>query len=318
VNIPVAADSFDVNLYYQTTSREYIEFLRDEINGDASTLSSPTPSGETQAYIIQGDPFFSQLAAWGDTIWDLWTHNMDVPGAAPFLMTSASVGAPPAPCTPPAAPTLLSATPGQNQVALEWSAVDGATGYNVYYDQAGKAQLITDAGNTTTYVDGGLQNSLEYCYKVTAYANCESGFSNVLCAIPNNQGQADVGVSKIETGRYVTTGKGKNTVTTFELTNAFNAGDGVVIRTYVVDVSTGLPVSNATADLEMTGPEPAVFAAGPTDAAGMAEVVWQTTAPNKRGQGGTTPGTYTVTTTNVTAAGYSWDGVMTSTTFTLQ
>jgi cytochrome c553 len=85
LTILAEADLVEVNLYYQTTSREYIEFLRDEINGDASTLPDPS------AYIIQTDPFFAQLKAWGDTMWQLWSHNMEVPGADPFLMTQASI-----------------------------------------------------------------------------------------------------------------------------------------------------------------------------------------------------------------------------------
>ncbi len=77
-----------VTLYYQSTSREYIAFLRDEINGTASTLSSPTPSGEPTAYVIQTDSFFTNLTAWGDTVWQLWEHNRTVPGAAPVPMTT--------------------------------------------------------------------------------------------------------------------------------------------------------------------------------------------------------------------------------------
>jgi hypothetical protein len=50
----------------------------------------------------------------------------------------------------------------------------------------------------------------------------------------------------------------------------------------------------------------------------MAEAKWQTTKPNKRGGGGTPKGTYTTTTTNVTATGYTWDSLRTSTTFTIQ
>jgi hypothetical protein len=55
------------------------------------TLSSPVPSGESQAYIIQTDPFFTQMRAWGDTIWNLWTHNMNLEGAVPFLMAEADI-----------------------------------------------------------------------------------------------------------------------------------------------------------------------------------------------------------------------------------
>ena len=91
------ANKIQITLYYQGTSREYIEFLRDEINGTAATLASPTPSGQANAYIAQTDPFFSKLKAWGNTIWDLWYHNhgldgsgKSVAGIVPFQMTSAT------------------------------------------------------------------------------------------------------------------------------------------------------------------------------------------------------------------------------------
>ncbi|UCD84951.1 MAG: hypothetical protein JSU92_01815, partial [Deltaproteobacteria bacterium] len=83
------ADYIVVTVYYQGTSREYIEFLRDEINGTVTTLPA-------SAYIVQTDPFFSQLKAWGDTIWDLWFHNHGLDGIGtpvdcivPFEMTVA-------------------------------------------------------------------------------------------------------------------------------------------------------------------------------------------------------------------------------------
>ena len=84
------ASRVEVDLYYQTTSREYMEFLRDEIAGTGDTLPDPNPgTPENEAYIIQTDPFFDQLRAWGPTLWQLWEHNMNVPGAAPVLMTTA-------------------------------------------------------------------------------------------------------------------------------------------------------------------------------------------------------------------------------------
>jgi hypothetical protein len=320
LTIPAGADNVEVNLYYQTTSREYIEFLRDEIKGTGNlTLSSPTPSGEPSAYVIQTDPFFSQLKGWGDTIWNLWTHNMDVPGAAPFLMAQSAVGGTPS-CTAPT-PTLLSATPGNTEVALAWSdesADPDVAGYKVYYDQAGKAQLVADITDptATTFTDTGLTNGVEYFYKVTSYydATCESGFSEILSAIPTNQGQATepAGVLIMETGIY--TGKGNNR--TFTLQTIFAPGDDVVIRAYVEDV-TGLPVADATVDLLITGPESLTLVTGPSDAAGMAEATWNTQAP-KRNNPGTLTGDYTVEVKGITAAGYHWDGVTTSTTFTIQ
>jgi len=92
VSLPSGAAQIEITLYYQTTSREYIEFLRDEINGTGHlTLTSPTPSGETDAYVVQTDPFFDQLAAWGATIWQLWRHNRTLAGAAPVVMTQTTV-----------------------------------------------------------------------------------------------------------------------------------------------------------------------------------------------------------------------------------
>jgi hypothetical protein len=316
LNIPemAGADYVEVNLYYQTTSREYIEFLRDEIKGESNlTLSSPTFSGETNAYIVQTDPFFVGLKAWGDTIWNLWVHNMNVDGAYPFLMTQATFGIPPADCTL-SPPTSLSASPGNGEVTLEWTAVAGATGYKVYYDQAGKAQFVDDAQNTT-FIDTGLTNGVEYCYKVTAVdATCESGFSDIVCAVPENQGQTTppAGVDWMEAGYW--SGKGKNQ--TWKI-SPIPAGETVVIRAHVVDTISA-SISNATVEIVIGGPETVTLNSGPSDASGIAEATWNTQAPNKKGQGGTTLGDYTATTTNVTATGYHWDGVTTSTSFSIQ
>jgi MYXO-CTERM domain-containing protein len=91
LSIAAGADEVTVSVYYQATSREYVSFLRDEINGTASTLYTPSPSGETTAYIAQTDSYFSALAAWGDTIWDLWEHTMTWDGAAPVAVASTTV-----------------------------------------------------------------------------------------------------------------------------------------------------------------------------------------------------------------------------------
>lgn len=92
VNLTIAkgAAKIVISLYYQGTSREYVEFLRDEINGTKKTLPA-------SAYIAQTDPFFSRLKAWGNTMWDLWYHNhgLDssgarVAGIVPAPMTQAT------------------------------------------------------------------------------------------------------------------------------------------------------------------------------------------------------------------------------------
>jgi hypothetical protein len=186
--IPAGADRVEVALYYQTTSREYIEFLRDEIDGYPGRSQHMTLA--STAYIAQTDPFFARLRAWGGTMWDLWTHNMDVPGAAPYQMAGASWGNAPVPeCTPAGWTTggLESLSAGKNRITVRWSDAHNAnpdvTGYNIYYDQSGKAQLAAGVGLTTSYTDSGLVGGQSYCYKVTVVegTGCESDFSNVLC-----------------------------------------------------------------------------------------------------------------------------------------
>jgi hypothetical protein len=300
LNPPSGAEYATIDLLYQPTSWEYVQFL----------------------YLAndQENPFLADEGAYMLEAW------LETDMAEPHVMASATWGEPAGGCNAPV-PTLTDAVPSSGQVTVTWTdeyANDGdVAGYRIYYDQAGKSQLIADVGLTTVFNDTGLLNGTEYCYKATSYYDptCESGFSNILCAIPNAPGQADAGVSDMETGKWVTTGKGKNQTTDFVIVappDAFNAGDAVVVRAYVVDGATGLPLGNATVDITVTGPETRNLTTGPSDTDGIAEATWNTQKPNKRGQGGTTPGEYTATTTNVTATGYAWDGSATRTTFNIE
>ncbi|MDH3869214.1 MAG: hypothetical protein OET08_07565, partial [Desulfuromonadales bacterium] len=295
LNPPTGATSATIELLYQPTSWEYIQFLVLANNG-----TDPAQGGN--AFLgMEGE---YMLEAWLAT-------NM----AAPYVMASTTWGSAPPQCSL-TAPTLESATPGNAEVSLNWTAETG--GYKVYYDQAGKSQLVAEVGEATSFTDTGLTNGSQYCYKVSSYtADCESEFSNILCAVPNNPGQNNL-EAILATGRYETTGKGKTKVITFVTTTIFSVGDGVTVRATVLDESTGIPVPNATVNIDITGPQAASLTTGPSDNNGIAEATWQTQAPNRKGQGGTTAGNYTATTSNVTASGYIWDGVMTTTAFTLQ
>ncbi len=152
---------------------------------------------------------------------------------------------------------------------------------------------------------------------MTSYdSSCESGFSNILCATPTNPGQVEfVGADTLTTGKWVKEGKGKNATTTFVVNDTFVRGEDVVIQATVT--ANGAPVSGATVNVVITGPESVSLISGPSDAGGIAEVTWNTQAPNNKGAGGTTPGGYTATVTAVTASGFAWDEVATSTLFYL-
>jgi hypothetical protein len=176
-SLPTGADAVEVRLFYQTTSREYMEFLRDEINGSGTTtLTSPTPSGEPLAYIAQTDPFFVQLKKWGDTIWSLWTHNKDVPGAAPVLMTkttlvvkdacSGPIAPDGSPCTDGSACTTADACSGGVCVGGAVPACDDA---NVCTDDACDPELgCVHTPNTVPCTDTNMCTKDETC----AYGVC--------------------------------------------------------------------------------------------------------------------------------------------------
>jgi hypothetical protein len=181
---PAGTTSWYATLYYQTTSKEYIEFLRDEINGVGGTLVGNGVAGDPP-YIAQTDPFFANLKGWGDAIYDLWLHNG---GSAPVQM--AQIGDAPAPPCTIDTPQNLVATGGKRSVKLSWDDVADAEGYNVYYSQSGKYTFI-DSTTGASFTDRRLNRGQVYTYVVTAFRTCpsdnsilESGYSNEASASP--------------------------------------------------------------------------------------------------------------------------------------
>jgi len=88
--------------------------------------------------------------------------------------------------TAPAAPTNLSATPGNAQVSLNWTASDGATAYNVKRAtvSGGPYGSVATGVATASYTDTTVFNGTTYYYVVTATNPNESGPSNEASAQP--------------------------------------------------------------------------------------------------------------------------------------
>ncbi|MBI2346511.1 MAG: Ig-like domain-containing protein [Deltaproteobacteria bacterium] len=72
----------------------------------------------------------------------------------------------------PDAPTGVTATAGNQQVTLSWTAVSGATKYTIYYGTSTGVTPANGIGLTditsTSYVQGGLTNGTTYYYVITA------------------------------------------------------------------------------------------------------------------------------------------------------
>jgi hypothetical protein len=165
--LPVGTIQVEVNLYYQTVSKEYIEFLRDE-------------------NVTNGD---------GQIMYDLWANNGM---STPELMASQTVVLGQIDDNePPTAPAdLVAATASNRAIDLAWTeSTDniGVTGYEVFRDGA---PVGTTTG--TTFTDSGLSSSTTYTYQVTAFdaGGNVSAPSNVASATTAKKGGGGGGGGK--------------------------------------------------------------------------------------------------------------------------
>ncbi|MGO8672106.1 MAG: choice-of-anchor tandem repeat GloVer-containing protein, partial [Capsulimonadaceae bacterium] len=96
-------------------------------------------------------------------------YTVDAVGGAGTSVASNEASATPEPSAPPA-PTGFSATAGDSQVSLFWTASLGATSYRIFRATASGAEGSTPAGaaNLPTYIDTGLTNGVTYYYTVAA------------------------------------------------------------------------------------------------------------------------------------------------------
>jgi parallel beta-helix repeat protein len=89
----------------------------------------------------------------------------------------------------PSAPLIVTATPGDSIVTVEWEAVDGAVSYNLYWGTtadltvSGRTKIETISG--TSYLHEGLFNDLTYYYVATSVnEGGESELSSEVSATP--------------------------------------------------------------------------------------------------------------------------------------
>jgi hypothetical protein len=162
LNPPSGADWAEIQLLYQPTSWEYVQFL-----------------------YLANDKSVGFLAAEGDKLLEAW---LNTGMAEPHVMASATWGSPPPPTyVTPGVPQNLTAAANKRNINLAWMAGNPAPdgGYRIYWVQAGKLAFRAEVPpGTLTYTDSRLQKGTQYCYAVTAWTgDAESGPSNTACAM---------------------------------------------------------------------------------------------------------------------------------------
>ena len=168
--------------------------------GNAQVALSWTASAGATSYTVKratttGGPYSNVATGLGTTS---YTNTSLINGQPYFYVVTAvnstgesgnsnEASATPAPPPPPNAPSNLTATAGNAQVALSWSAVSGATSYNVKRadDAGGPYTTVATAIATASYTNTGLINGQPYFYVVSAVGGGgESDDSNEASATP--------------------------------------------------------------------------------------------------------------------------------------
>jgi uncharacterized protein (DUF1800 family)/fibronectin type 3 domain-containing protein len=139
---------------------------------NATPLTRVTATTYANTGLTNGTTYFYTVAAVNANN-DVGTRSAEVSSAA---------------LAPPSAPTGLTATPGNTQITLSWTAGTGAATYNLYVGNTTGAQATTPVATgitATTFLHTGLTNGTNYFYRVTSVnASGESTRSNEATTSP--------------------------------------------------------------------------------------------------------------------------------------
>lgn len=237
------ADSFDVK--YGTTTGSY------------STTVSGTTSPQTITGLTAGQTYYFRVVAKNGT------------GTGASINSTNEISA----TTAVGAPTGVVATASTGQVALSWSAVGGATSYNVYRGiTSGSYSSLTTGVTGTTFTDSTAVNGTTYFYVIRSTNGTESVNSSEVSARP---------ISAFTIASVVTTG-----TTTATLTwNAATGAASYDVKYGTTSGSYGTTLTNQTSPLGITG-----LSAGTT-------YYFMVTAKNAVGTGASVNATTEVSTT---------------------
>ncbi|MCW3795253.1 glycoside hydrolase family 6 protein [Paenibacillus sp. LS1] len=147
--------------------------------GESDGSSSEIPNNEGKGFDRMCDPTFTTRdgvltgALANAPVSGHWFHDQFVTlvkNSFPVLPASNGGGNPPGGTTAPAAPAALTASAGNAQVSLTWTASAGATSYSVKRALSASGPFTTIAANVsgTSYSNTGLINGTTYYYVVTA------------------------------------------------------------------------------------------------------------------------------------------------------
>jgi fibronectin type 3 domain-containing protein len=214
------SDAMSYNIYWSTTSG---------VTPATGTQIAGATSPHVQTGLTAGTTYFYVVTA------------VNAVGESD---ASAEVSATPT-STPnvPAAPTGVSATPGNGQVSLSWAPVSGATSFNIYWSTTSGVTPATGTpitNATSPFVQTGLTNGTTYFYVVTAQNSAgQSNPSAEVSATPSST----PAVPPAPTGVVATGGTNSVTISWNAVTGA-SSYNLYWSTTSGVTTATGTPITN--------------------------------------------------------------------------
>jgi hypothetical protein len=153
----------------------------------------------------------------------------------------------------PATPPTVNATPGNNQVALSWGSVSGASRYWVFRTEGvagcnfGKTRIADITG--TSFTDTQVANGREYYYNVVAQgssAACYTRASTCLTVTPGGPANPDFTVAVSPSSLTISAGSNGTATTTVSSINGFNSSVALSCSGQPSGITCGFSPSSVT------------------------------------------------------------------------
>ena len=178
-SLAAAAGNGQVTLTWSASSgATSYNIYRGTSSGNESTVASPsgvTSTSYTVTGLANGKTYYFRISA---------VNSYGVSGY------SNETNATPNSVSIPPAPSGLTASVGNAQVTLSWTASTGATSYNLYRGTSPggeNATAVATGITSTSYANTSLINGTTYYFTVTAVNSAgTSGYSNEVSATPNS------------------------------------------------------------------------------------------------------------------------------------